>query len=239
MYALCFRTCLRVFTKIQEFILIILHIGLEKTGTSAIQAYLSSIRNRLYSEAVLYPEIDHPHGHHALAAACGFSVPVEIGDVMKKFQSQCHNWKGTIVLSSENFSIYGTESKLTLLAENLRITGHQVSVIMYYREKMQWLHSVYHERRRWGLDESLKIFEAKAIPHYENLPSMWQKVFDNVQVKRYKSDMCSTFLCDIGLASFAPTGPEKRVHESLHKAPDDKSWGWDAPELTAIVNDSA
>jgi hypothetical protein len=210
---------------------ILLHIGLEKTGTSAIQAYLGSHRTQLLDQGLLYPVIAHAHGHHALAQACGFSVPGNVGNVMERFQNECQRWDGTILISSENF--YGTREKIARLAGELEVTGHQVQVLMYYREKTQWLHSVFHERSRWGMKDSYEEFATRAASHYEFLPTLWRAEFANVMVKRYRHEMCATFINDIGLQPPGPY-PDVRVHVSTHVPPSEMSWGWQSPELAAL-----
>jgi hypothetical protein len=91
---------------------LILHIGMYKTGTTAVQTHLTSIRDDLLKKSILYPRTGLParsdirFGHHEIAVAAQQAVwqpsdPPKLLDELRQEinASDAH----TIILSSEMF----------------------------------------------------------------------------------------------------------------------------------------
>ena len=143
---------------------VLLHIGQSKTGTSAIQAFLTLNRKTLQEAGVLYP-VARVSGmpvemgaHNAVAdALVGLSrFPyIDAEEYFAQFFAEAAQLKAELlILSAEHFfggepRIWDTndsdeyfelyEQKIKRLAEFLQ--GHEVSIIVYLRPQLDWLAS--------------------------------------------------------------------------------------------------
>lgn len=162
---------------------VVLHVGLEKTGTTSIQYWLSRQREELRERGFCYPDSGMVEcGHHDLAFAAGFSTLEADVRVFDELRRELASWDGAVLLSSENFSIGGTQVKIANLRELLGRLGRRIRVLIYYRAQGEWLRSVYIERMRWGLRQPFDEFCRVIVPTYEELPALWQCVFGMEQV---------------------------------------------------------
>lgn len=143
---------------------VLLHIGQSKTGTSAIQAFLTLNRKTLQEAGVLYP-VARVSGmpvemgaHNAVAdALAGFSrFPyVDAEEYFHQFFAEAAQLNANLlILSAEHFfggepRIWDTNSsdeyydlyrqKINRLADFLQ--GHEVNIIVYLRPQLDWLAS--------------------------------------------------------------------------------------------------
>lgn len=143
---------------------VLLHIGQSKTGTSAIQAFLTLNRKALQDAGVLYPvarvsgmPIDMG-AHNAVAdALVGLSrfPHVDAKEYFDQFFTEAAQLNAELlILSAEHFfggepRIWNTsgsdeylelyQKKISRLAEFLK--DHEVSIIIYLRPQLDWLAS--------------------------------------------------------------------------------------------------
>lgn len=139
-----------------------LHIGHYKTGTSAIQDYLSSHADALRACGYLYPESARPkagstnHGHLSLslARAYGFNPPpwyredVTADDAYQALHDEiAQSAEEHVIVSSEEFVqlalVRNPEQAIRDLKE--RLAAYDVHIILYLREPFSLLKSWFNE----------------------------------------------------------------------------------------------
>ncbi len=143
---------------------ILLHIGQSKTGTSAIQAYLTLNRDHLLQAGVLFPSVKigglsiDLESHNAVASALVGLNPYPHLTADQYFDQFFHQARRSgadrMILSAEHFfggdpRIYNMpdestyyaryRAKVEALAKYLK--GHEVSVLTYLRPQVDWLAS--------------------------------------------------------------------------------------------------
>ena len=143
---------------------ILLHIGQSKTGTSAIQGYLTSNRHRLLEAGVLFPSVKigglniDLESHNAVADTLVGLNPYPHLTADQYFDQFFHEARRSkahlMILSAEHFfggqpriynvpdeSAYYTryEAKIKALAKYLQ--GNDVTILAYLRPQVDWLAS--------------------------------------------------------------------------------------------------
>lgn len=130
---------------------VVVHIGVHKTGTSAIQKFLCQNRQLLASSGFYYqPKIEEiwPN-HHVLAASFKKDSPLGLGEqLLDQLILEANGLR--ILISSE--MLCETDIDLQRFLSALR--GHTVSVIAYFRHPCDILISAFdevvrHFERRW------------------------------------------------------------------------------------------
>lgn len=141
---------------------IFLHIGHYKTGSSAIQDYLSRNAQALKQHGYLYPASSRPrnnptnHGRLSLSLASdhGFVPPPwyrespATDDVWAELHRELEaSPEDRVILSSEEFMQLGLREDADAAVSDLkgRLAGHRVTVILYIREPMSLLKSWFNE----------------------------------------------------------------------------------------------
>lgn len=141
---------------------IFLHIGHYKTGTSALQDFLSNNASQLRSHGFLYPETSRPknnptnHGHLSLSLAreYGFACPAwyredvsadaayaELDETLARAPED------RVILSSEEFVQLAMREDPDAAVQDLkrRLDGHRVTILFYIREPLSLLKSWFNE----------------------------------------------------------------------------------------------
>ncbi|MEW6676331.1 MAG: hypothetical protein AB1421_00285 [Pseudomonadota bacterium] len=165
---------------------VLLHIGQSKTGTSAIQAFLTLNRYKLRESGVLYPSVMvngvaiNMGSHNAVADALSGVVRfpgLRAEEYFKQFFDEAESGKSDLlILSAEHF--FGGEprvwdisnpddylehykKKIRSLAAFLR--GHEVSILVYLRPQLDWLASAISQTVRIeGLISDKNIYKSDA-----------------------------------------------------------------------------
>jgi hypothetical protein len=125
---------------------IFLHVGVHKTGTTAIQVLFSQAQEALAARGVLYPLVGRPkdrtfaYGHHELPwHMLGRRVSSEtlLADLRDEIRlSSAH----TVVLSSEEFDRLNDEQSSNLVRE---LPAATKKVVFYYRRQADILQGLY------------------------------------------------------------------------------------------------
>ena len=133
-----------------------LHIGLHKTGTSAIQHALFHAREALAAKGVLYPKsvawLDH--SHHSLLLPFwrkeAFDEPFE--QLSAEINaSPC----STVLISSELFpNIYTQGDRFTRLWQMVSTLAEEIEVILYVRRQDRLAASVF---KQWCKSDDVKL----------------------------------------------------------------------------------
>ncbi|MBU3682904.1 MAG: hypothetical protein FGM39_02595 [Phycisphaerales bacterium] len=111
---------------------VILHIGPHKTGTTAIQTFLTANAGTLARHGIRYPRpIDGTHNHHAVAHGLRQpSLRAQTADWIRAMLDESESMGcRTCVLSSEMFAEHG----IPIEALDECMPGHELSVLAYVR----------------------------------------------------------------------------------------------------------
>lgn len=150
---------------------VLLHIGQSKTGTSAIQAFLTLNRQKLFEIGVLYPAVKvkgmpvNLGAHNAVAdALVGKSrFPNLTADqYFQQFFEEAERMNASLlILSAEHF--FGGEPRIWEVADEAEysriyrqkverlagyLKGHDVSILVYLRPQIEWLSSAVSQTAR-------------------------------------------------------------------------------------------
>lgn len=150
---------------------LIVHCGLHKTGTTALQNFLLANRDTLAANGVLYPKAGVPpgvlSGQHNLAweMARDRRFRTDSGTLEALF-AEMAGFSGKVVLSSEEFetSILHPDrwGRLVGAAQAL---GFSVHLVVYLREISAHLRSVYLQKLRSGYGQEFSLAARLALEH--------------------------------------------------------------------------
>ncbi len=188
---------------------IYLHIGCEKTGSTYLQNYLITNRERLLSEGFLY--FDQFESWNLLSyleckrGDAAFRNSTHGRDWFEAFCQSIRDFRGDIIISQENF----WAGECLYLEEFKEIfSDYQFVVIVYIRNQVEWLESWYQEtiKQVAGFDKRFAEWELPLeYVDYSKRLMMWKELFDNRVVIRlfdretlFGGDICSDFLKVIG-----------------------------------------
>ena len=126
---------------------LVLHIGRHKSGTSSLQHFLSTRREKLDWDGILYPFAGSTNriAHHALANACN---PKQTDDsaltsIIRDLQKEISGHHHTVLISSEAFQNITELQRLYGLMDTL--APKKVRVICYVREHLDYAISGYRQ----------------------------------------------------------------------------------------------
>lgn len=181
---------------------ITLHIGTNKTGSTAIQHWLGKNQPDLLSRGILYPACGRDGGgHFELSELLGFSLQrpaVDVGKMLAmrdRFREEiAQSGADRVVISSEDFSLSGD----VRYAQDF-FHGMDVRVVLYLRRHDYWWESNYCQAIRKvvlptfdrGYGSYLEA-QRKTNPDFGNyklLADRWAEVFgkENIRVRPYES----------------------------------------------------
>ncbi|WP_200328307.1 hypothetical protein [Thiocystis violacea] len=219
---------------------IVLHIGLEKTGTTSIQRFLTTNRARLLARhGILYPtapELFRHETHSVVAAALlgsGAQDFVTGGDtprldrVIAAIDDAADTYAEQIVLSSEHFSSRLTPEAITRLAQCL--APFPVEVLVYLRPQDEMVLSAFSTRllcggREWmrprGVGPHLRYF------NYLQLLVPWADAFgyERIRVRLFDrthmqdGDVVTDFLATLGVRNSGLFKQSPPLNRSLNVA---------------------
>jgi len=184
---------------------LVLHVGIHKTGTSAIQAFCKENRNALIEHGILYPSTgltdlsvtstpSSEAGHRGCQGVLvtpfnqnSESMLVEIAEEASSFDS-IH----TVLISCETFSAPRVKIS-TSVPESLQRFFSETSILMYLRRQDDWAASFYKEVLCWPGRRSAKSFSQfikDFLPEwldYTSRVNKWSDVFgdEKLIVKSY------------------------------------------------------
>lgn len=202
----------------------ILHIGLEKTGTTSVQQLLKSNRAALLSQGILVPTSLHPGNNFYLAMASFSSfrpdgllkaegIKNQAGldafrrKVLTKFQAELKAASSAkqVLISSEHLQSRLTSVEdIQLLKSNLESVGlNDFEVLVYLREPIRIALSHHGMAIKKGVFVDESFFEpnhprVSQILGFQRSIEMWQQVFgaDALRVRLYPEGQKPSALID-------------------------------------------
>lgn len=119
---------------------LVVHVGAQKTGSTALQHFLDRNESLLASLDVIYPHAGrgraNPENHHILAHALRKGNPEVARRVVTEIMA---SGRSTAVLSSESLAVQ--DSAATALRD--AFPGFDVTIVMFVRPQHQWFESFY------------------------------------------------------------------------------------------------
>lgn len=219
---------------------ILVHIGLHKTGTSAVQLALNNNRRLLKDFGFLYPVAGCHYywGQHNLAweiLAHPMYDPSKSG--WKEFFREVESFEGSVVLSAEAFSTF---SLVHIEELKKRLKDFDVEILLYLRGQVEWLQSFWCELAKgrqnaievpdldsWVLSvaRSPDVFPSspagKRLGDFSVMLENWTSVFshDSVTVRSFeksiKGDLVEDFLSDLGVSDITRFNMPDRVNDKV------------------------
>lgn len=176
---------------------IILHIGSDKTGTTAIQSTLDAHRETLSTSGIIYPKFNISAHHECLALEIQDGTP---GPAWKKFNKIIKKNPNAVIISSERFCLLSKEEIRRL---KKWLSPHEINVICYVRSAGEYLES--------GISQQLKscssetefkklYYTAKWIPGLFN-PLVFKAALKGRFILKWKKEL----------------SPEKMIVRPFHK----------------------
>lgn len=219
---------------------VFLHIGVFKTGSSALQVFFAMNQKQLAAAGVRYPSLSDLDGAKRGLVSSGnaaylarslmepeapMALPQQKDDQLRKFEQSLNNTKeGNLLLSSEFFS-YVPGASFQSLKEIANRNGFRLKVIAFVREQTSYLESLYIQRvKRGGIQQPPEEYIEKLIEDEKHL--FYAKFFDdlasvikreNIGLEVYeRKNLYSKMFWQLGLEPNKQfTLPSRRVNISL------------------------
>lgn len=177
-----------------------LHIGLPKTGSSALQQFFYDNRKKLMDNGLFYPltGLDGWAHHHFPASINGrnFKTNKSLSELLQGITAEPDfNPRYAVLLSSEAFHNLRPGTDIKKLQQALK--DCDVKIIVYFRRQDYWIQSAYNQSvksHRARITDSIeKYIEKKSFDKTLNYPRFlkkWEEAFgfENIIVKVYEKE---------------------------------------------------
>ncbi len=187
-----------------------LHIGTPKTGSSSLQGFLFSNRDKLLRQGVLYPKSGIPDRGSTICFAHHNLTWSFTKDINKHYDKKAGDWEDIekeinelhqkpekVILSAESLYDLLAPEKISLIRNYLK--GYDTKIIVYLRNQYEYFRSYYCLRIKVGYSNSFRqfILEHKEQGNYYKMLSPWAEAFgkENIIVIPYdKRGVINEFL---------------------------------------------
>jgi hypothetical protein len=211
---------------------LIIHAGIHRTGTTAVQGVLAANRDLLAARGVCYP-FDFAAGGHAQEVHLKSKQHLNLVFALERNQinpTQLIEWLGQvaagnwkIILSAEDFCQLTDLSFIGALHE-----AFDVEALIYLRRQDDWINSWYNQNIRWPFDETL----ARTTPlefleyidrfhwlRYFDLLERWERAVgrENLHVRVAERGQVSDVVTDVFEVCDLPVPQD--VHRDNESAP--------------------
>ena len=178
----------------------VLHIGAPKTGSTALENFLLSNRDKLAECGWEYPEATvRGYGHHDLAYLVSGSYPDWALPQKKTFNelleqlSEATADHANVILSSEIFFMYSNPADVANMCEELGYNTADVRVVLYIRRQDDAHLSWYNQRvKAQGYDKTIaaSVDDSFGLWDYARKIQPWQDVFgtDNIVLRIFDKE---------------------------------------------------
>jgi hypothetical protein len=168
---------------------LIVHCGLHKTGTTALQDFLAAHDGALRARGVLYPKTGRSpglNGHHHLSWQMSRDRRYDPrhGSLDTLF-AEIDGFGGTVVVSSEDFESLLTEPRRwSPLLTRAAAAGWDVAPVIYLRDPLRYLESVYLEQIKHGCGDEFDAVRKEAMTSGQWRFNEWVFHFDYSKLMR-------------------------------------------------------
>ena len=168
---------------------VLLHVGLHKTGTTALQRFLSGAAVDFQTHGVLYPKsgrsTDLADAHHNIAWQMGGdrrfrSSRGALNDVAVEISS----FPGDAIISSEDFeTILGTPARFMPMLKHPLLKEHAFTIVFWVRDQASYLESLFFEMLRHRMAQEAARFCELALAFGQIRHEDWTFHFDYASVR--------------------------------------------------------
>ena len=175
---------------------VFLHIGVFKTGSSALQVFFAKNQKQLAAAGVCYPSLSDLDGAKRGLVSSGnaaylarslmepeaaMALPRQKKDQLRKFEKSLkRTTEGNLLFSTEFFTYVPTDSFRTL-NEIANHSGYRLKVVGFVREQTSYLESLYIQRvKRGGIQQPPEEYIEKLIEDEKHL--FYAKFFEELSV---------------------------------------------------------
>jgi hypothetical protein len=138
-----------------------LHIGTHKTGTTSLQAMLAARYDELQQHGFLYPRAGRgpTAAHHNIAMELSGATRFrsDLGTI-EDLINEIDGTQNHIVLSSEEFCSTAYQPEFMDFVARLQQSGLDVSLVVYFRNQIDFMRSAYFEFLKDGSELTLNEF---------------------------------------------------------------------------------
>lgn len=192
---------------------VFLHIGMSKSGSSAIQRMLLETEEALRTLGFCYPSAGrHKGAHYPILRQLENGEPLsKLAEAMSEGGSD-----QKIIISAEGFWLVPT-SQVRQLRD--AFGDRQVNVVLYLRRPESYLPASFHQKVRMGRSSDEDAFLERVGPHldYPALLTRWANAFP-LRVRAYESvrrSLESDFLSAVGAEGLARNTRRRVVNATL------------------------
>lgn len=181
---------------------LVIHMGIHKTGSSALQFLFAQNRDYLKKEGIIYPkyEKDLSSKGHVCSGNGGmigyyFTKPlwkpknIKLEKIIKSWLKDDAKY---LIFSSEEIYLYIDNKKLERLKNLVEKNGSKIEFIFYLRSMAGYTYSYYNQMVRAGYDKDMSIFINDDIDKpYKTMLQLNDMGFD-VVARNYDTIKCGT-----------------------------------------------
>ena len=164
----------------------LIHVGTHKTGTSAIQSFLSNNNEILERFGYHYPRIGDCGAHHNIAFSLFDTNRVSVygTDTIEKLLQHINRTTDDIILSSEEFihAIHYNSVNFEAFIKLLTPYFSTIELAVYLREQSSYLLSNYCERLKYGLSLPFNEYvERRLRGNLAEFPVNYQTLVEEIE----------------------------------------------------------
>jgi hypothetical protein len=197
-----------------------LHVGMDKTGTSAVQLFLHERRDELLEKTgVLFPLTGKwtDHSHHPFAfttLSMGDFKPSSLKGLFANLAREIKQSNAkSVLLSSECFFKMHTKDGFDLFWEKAEHLFGDIKVIVYVRRQDKWVESRHRHSIVSGNELAVDVLSRPFFSNYKQFIDKWRDLVGhgNVIVKPFErqqfvdGDVCQDFAHILGANDLEPS----------------------------------
>lgn len=162
---------------------LLLHAGLHKTGTTALQKFLHREAGALAGRGVLYPRtgrIGRSFDHHSIAwqLTGDRRYRAELG-TLDQLAAEIAAFDGDAIVSSEGFgTLLAAPDGLAPLLRHPALGGHDLTLLLYLRDQASFSESLFFEMLKHGMAEEAARFGDAVLTQGQVRYREWTFHFD-------------------------------------------------------------
>jgi hypothetical protein len=197
-----------------------LHVGMDKTGTSAVQLFLHERRQELLEQTgVLFPKTGKwtDHSHHPFAfttLSMGDFKPSSLKGLFANLAREIDQTNAkSVLLSSECFFKMHTKEGFNAFWDKAIDLFGEIKVIVYVRRQDKWVESRHRHSIVSGNELAVEMLSRPFFSNYKQFIDQWRDLVGvgNVIVKPFErqqfvdGDVCQDFASILGATNLKPS----------------------------------